>query len=69
MSSLRARKSPQELAELILKHDPTASHELIRNVISEWGDFWSDHRFDTQCSIDSEPVQPKEQQRSGTVKK
>jgi hypothetical protein len=37
MSSIQRKKSPYELADLILKHDPGASWETISNVISEWG--------------------------------
>jgi hypothetical protein len=54
MSSVRRKKGPHELTELILKHDPNASLEMIANVISDWGDLSDDHRFDSQESIDIE---------------
>jgi hypothetical protein len=36
----RRKKGPLEIAELILKHDPDASMDMIANVLSEWGHFW-----------------------------
>jgi hypothetical protein len=34
MSKIHKKKSPLELADLILKHNPSASMELIASVIS-----------------------------------
>jgi hypothetical protein len=65
MSSVRRKKGPHELAELILKLDPNASLEMIANVISDWGDLSDDRRFDAQESIDIETATPNGQRQSG----
>lgn len=44
MHNLSRHPSSLELADLILKHDPGISLEMIANVISEWGDLFDDHR-------------------------
>jgi hypothetical protein len=49
---------PHKLADLILKHNPCASLEMIANVISEWGDLFDDHRFVDHESIDIESAPP-----------
>jgi hypothetical protein len=51
MSNVRRKKSPHGLADLILKHDPNASMEMIANVISEWGDI-----YEYQRSGDHKPI-------------
>jgi hypothetical protein len=52
MSNLRRKRSPHELADLLLRHDPNASIEVIANVISEWRDFSDDQRFGDHASAD-----------------
>jgi hypothetical protein len=44
MSNVCSKNSPHGLADLILKHDPDASVEMIANVISEWGDIFDHQR-------------------------
>lgn len=41
----RKKKSPLELADLILQHNPDASMEMIANVISDWGGLFDDRRM------------------------
>jgi hypothetical protein len=38
MNDPSRRKSPWELVELLVKHNPGASDELIAEVVSEWGE-------------------------------
>jgi hypothetical protein len=45
MSIESKKKSPLELANLVLKHKPGASIGMTAKVISEWGDLFDDHRF------------------------
>jgi hypothetical protein len=52
------KKSPLELADLILKHNPGASMEMIENVISEWGGLFDDHRHDVADTNAIEGVIP-----------
>jgi hypothetical protein len=54
MHTIRQKKDPLELADLILKHDPDASAEQIATVISEWGNLFDDQKFQTNESIDVE---------------
>jgi hypothetical protein len=51
MYNVRRKNSPHGLADLILKHNPNASMEMIANVISEWGDIYDDQR-----SCDHKPI-------------
>jgi hypothetical protein len=45
MHTLRKKKDPLELADLVLKHDPGASAEQIAAVISEWENLFDDQKF------------------------
>jgi hypothetical protein len=67
MPSVRRKKGPHELAELIVKHDPNATLEMIANVISDWGDLSDDRRFDSQQSIDIETAAPNGHRQSGNM--
>jgi hypothetical protein len=67
MSNIRQKKSPLEIADLILLHNAGASMEMIANVISEWGDLSDDRRFDSQESIDIETAAPNGQRQSGNM--
>jgi hypothetical protein len=58
MSNVCKKKSPLEIADLILKHSPGASMETIANVISEWGGLFDDHRYGEGESIDFESAAP-----------
>jgi hypothetical protein len=73
MTKVRKKKSPQELAALILEHNPGASMEMIANVISEWGGLLDDDLPDERRSTDMQWAEPKAQQRShrsaGTLRK
>jgi hypothetical protein len=64
MSNGRKKKSPYELATLILEHNPGASMEMIANVISEWGGLLDDDLPDEHRAADMEWVAPDGQQRS-----
>jgi hypothetical protein len=61
MHTIRRKKSPLELAELILKHNPSASIAMMTELISEWGDVFYDRRFGAQESIDFESAAPSRQ--------
>lgn len=61
MYTLRRKKSPLELAELILKHNPDASMAMIADVISEWGDIFDDRQLEAQESVDFEDTAPSRQ--------
>jgi hypothetical protein len=52
MYKLGKKKSPLELADLILQHNPGASIDMIADIISEWGDLLDDRRFGAHTSID-----------------
>jgi hypothetical protein len=54
MSKDNKRKSPLELADLILEYNPGASMEMISNVISEWGGLFDDRRTGAQDAGKSE---------------
>jgi hypothetical protein len=58
MNNTSNKKSPLELADVIFKHNPGASMEMIADVISEWGDLFDDHRYGTHESIDIESAAP-----------
>jgi hypothetical protein len=64
MSKVRKRKSPQELASLILEHNPGASMEMIASVISEWGGLLDDDLPDERRVTDMEWPAPTGQQRA-----
>jgi hypothetical protein len=68
MSKLGKKKSPLEIADLMLLHNPGASMETIANVISEWGDLSDDRRFDEGESVDIETAEPNGQSHSGSLK-
>jgi hypothetical protein len=53
------KENPLELADVILKHKPGASVEMISEVISEWGDLFDDQKFAAPASIDVESAAPK----------
>jgi hypothetical protein len=67
MSNVRQKKSPLEIADLLLLHNAGASMEMIANVISEWGDLSDDKKFDGQVSIDIETAAPNGQRQSGNM--
>jgi hypothetical protein len=67
MTSIRTRKGPHDLADLIHKHDPNASLETIANIVSEWGAFSDDHRLDAQESVDIETAKQDDQRQSGNL--
>jgi hypothetical protein len=58
MSKVSKRKSPLEIADLILMHNAGASMEMIGNVISEWGDSPDDHPYGDDQSVDFETAAP-----------
>jgi hypothetical protein len=61
MSKVCRKKSPHGLVELILKHDPNASMEVISNVINEWGDIFDEQRLGDHEPIDIDsaiPIEP-----------
>jgi poly(3-hydroxybutyrate) depolymerase len=45
MSNVQSKKTPLELADLVLEFNPGASMAQIADVISEWGDLFDDHKF------------------------
>jgi hypothetical protein len=51
LHTIRQKKDPLELEDLILKHDPDASAEQISAVISEWGNLFDDQKFVSNESI------------------
>jgi hypothetical protein len=51
MHTVRKKKAPLELANIVLKHDPDASAEQIATVISEWGNLFDDQKFQTNESV------------------
>jgi hypothetical protein len=61
VSNIRQKKSPLEIADLILLHKAGASMEMIANVISEWGDLSDDKKFGGHVSIDIESAAPNRQ--------
>jgi hypothetical protein len=65
MSRVCKKKSPLEIADLMLLHNPGASMESIANVISEWGDLSDDHRFGE--AVDLEIAKPNGQSPSGSL--
>jgi hypothetical protein len=65
MSNIRRKKGPHELADLVLKHNPGASIEMIANVITEWGDFSDDQRFGDHEPIEFESPAPNDQGQTG----
>jgi hypothetical protein len=67
MHTIRRKKSPLELAELILKHSPGASMAMIAEVISEWGDVFDDRRMGAQESIDFDSAAPSRQPQRGSL--
>jgi hypothetical protein len=64
VSNFRKRKSPYELASLILEHNPGASMEMIANVISEWGGLLDDDLPDERRVTDMESAAHTGQQRA-----
>jgi hypothetical protein len=45
MSTVNNRRSPIELADLILEYNPGASREMMAHVISEWGGLFDDRQI------------------------
>jgi hypothetical protein len=68
MSKVSKKKSPLEIADLMLLQNPDASMETIKNVISEWGDLSNDHRFVDRESVDIEAAAPNGQLKSANLK-
>lgn len=63
MPKVRKRKSPQELAALILEHSPGASIEMMTSVISEWGGLLDDDLLqDRRSSVVDWPKANRRQQ-------
>jgi hypothetical protein len=58
MSSKKPPKNTDELVDLILKHDPSASMKVISDIISEWGDLFDDRRFSELHSIRKNKAEP-----------
>jgi hypothetical protein len=58
MHKISKKKSPIELADLILKHNPSAYMERIAGVICEWGDVFDDHQHGRRESVDIERSSP-----------
>jgi hypothetical protein len=54
MIKMTRQENPLELVDVILKHKPGASVEMISEVISEWGDLFDDQKFISHESIDVE---------------
>lgn len=67
MSDVSKKKSPLEIAELMLLHNPGASLQGIANVISEWGDLSDDHRFDNRRTVAIETAAPAVKLKSGSL--
>jgi hypothetical protein len=65
MSNERRQNSPHGLVDLILKHDPNASTEMIAEVISEWGDIFDNQKFGEHKPINIESASPIDQSKSG----
>jgi hypothetical protein len=65
MSEVSKKKSPLEVADLMLLHNPDASMETIAHVISEWGDLSDDHRFGD--AVDMETAKPNGQSPLGSL--
>jgi hypothetical protein len=59
MRKISKKESPLELANLILKHKPDASVEMMADVISEWGDLFDDQKFSAHESIDIDSAESK----------
>ena len=68
MQKISRKKSPLELVDLILKHNPAASLESISEVISEWGGLFDDQGYDAPDTIDVDCVLTHEQPQSGRLK-
>jgi hypothetical protein len=68
MSKVSKRKSPLEIADLMLLQNPDASMETIKNVISEWGDLSNDHQFGHRESVEIEAAAPNSQLKSANLK-
>jgi hypothetical protein len=67
MSNIRQKKSPLEIADLILLHKAGASMEMIANVIREWGDLSDNKKIDGHVSIDIETAAPNRQPPPGNL--
>jgi hypothetical protein len=59
MIKMSGKENSLELVDVILKHKPGASVEMISEVISEWGDLFDDQKFTAPESIDVESAAPK----------
>jgi poly(3-hydroxybutyrate) depolymerase len=64
MSNVQSKKTPLELADLILELNPSASMAQIADVISEWGDLFDDHKFAVHGPTDVERATPNRQPSS-----
>jgi hypothetical protein len=67
MSERSQKKSPLEIADLILLHNAGASMEMIGNVISQWGGLSDDHRYGSRESIDIEDEAHSGPSQSGSL--
>jgi hypothetical protein len=67
MHKISRKRSPLELADLILMHNAGASMEMIANVISEWGGLFDEHRYGNGESIDIERPLPHGEPQSGSL--
>jgi hypothetical protein len=63
MIKMSRKENSLELVDVILKHKPGASVEMISEVISEWGDLFDDQKFTASESLDVESAAPKGGQR------
>lgn len=59
MHKMTSKKNPLELADVILKHKPDASVEMISEVLSEWGDLFDDQKFAAAEANNAESAAPK----------
>jgi len=64
MIKMTKRESQQELVDVILKHKPGASVEMISEVISEWGDLFDDRKFAAHEVVLMEAAAPKAKKSS-----
>jgi hypothetical protein len=65
MHKISRKKSPFELADLILQHNPSASMVLIANVICEWGDVSDDQQHGRRGAVDIERSAPNGHAQTG----
>jgi hypothetical protein len=53
-----ARKSPRQLVEMMVQHNPDASDEQIAEVVSEWGALLEETTFQKADPVPAKDLRP-----------